>query len=621
MNRKVFIPGAIAPAQEPVAATAISTDPGRGKRKVYVPPGIEPGKGFFGRMGDKLRATGPIGETIANVPGSFYENVIEPFSIPFNKEKREALVGGVKAAGKGFLQSAGQAMVPPSARQSAFGPGSSARPPITPEQEAYHTLGEAQKARYTNIDSTAKADPVGLGLDASAALMTGGKAAGPGRMGNILMDIGRKMDPLRAAGNLAKGTAKAGRHLIREGAARTLGRSTTKGQEFIKATAEAAARGGEDLIELRAARRGQKQAEDVADDIREGFVLIKTSRDTKAGVGFGKLVTENPNVALRLSEIQQDTPALLREFGIGILEEVLPKRSGSAPHTTGDIIRHLDFNPTAGRQFASAVEGDQKLVVRAFQAMTNPRRRNDLEGMQALKTQLRSLNGEAKLFGNTEAAAVIAKMQDKVREELGTIKGYNEWAEAFSDDSTLLAQLQRSFSIQNMTTETLITKLTNLLRDRDNLDMRRRLLGELEQVTGKPIKAQIAGIVARGAGAGPEAGILRAVGKGGALFSAGSGNLLQAVGFLALIPFTNPKRMSQLVDGLVSLDRRGSQAIENIMIEVSRNLKRAGVNTSSLAPGTTVGLALTNAARRGQEPGEAEPREGLARLAPLAETP
>ena len=423
-----------------------------------------------------------------------------------------------------------------------------------------------------NIRKRLREDPAGLLLD-FAGVGPLKRLAGANKLAEV-SQVADKINPIKALARLGGKTPAAVGNL----GTGLVGFTTSKGRRVFDEAFEAGKEGGQRLDAFKAAQRGEIVGENVADEVLQGAKEISTRRKDAFGSKVDELTAKYADTSMDLDGVKGDVPDILLKYNIDVKAK----------------------NPY--ENFGSAVASEQTMVNRAVK-MVAERNTSDPKSMIALYQQLDSINGKARLVGNTRASAVVGDLRDRVRKELSKLPGYDDAAAAYRADTKMLEQMQKSLSVGNMTSETMVTKLTNLLNDRDNLDMRRRLVGELEDVTGKPLKAQVAGI--RTSEAFPT-GIRATMTSGIGGVMAGVGGALvspwMSAPFLLALPFTSPKLMGNMVSALGQSVSVGKiKAIEEAIAQVHKALP-PGMATDSM----TLGMVLSQLEQRAINPTQSD---------------
>lgn len=569
-----------------------------------------PGKGLMGTLanialGIQPLGVGPsvqdIGETVGNIPSSgmsMIRGIGELVSNPgqVSETLRKGLFGAPEAAAR--------AVLPESVASDMIGGHNPSEGSKIASALASEMFGRYMPDR---LGKTIKEDPVGTALDMSVVFPLLRRLGSIGRVLPKVAEAGEGAGKLERAGRAAlsaaveaegnpiKGLANAGKRVARDIPAKArgiaedvFGATTGKGRKVFTESFEAGLEGGERQAALRAGRSGAIGAEQVANDVVDGFKKLKGKRDVDFRDKIGKIFTEQRGTSLDIRGIRSDIPDILREFGIKPKVDAKGKFNGILTSRSGIV----------------AGSAEQRQVERAINLMLN-QRDADPQALFATKRQLDKLAGKAKMLANTDASAVIGKLRDRIRAELGKVPGFNEASGAFAADTRMLEQMQKSLSIQGQTNETLMTKLTNLFNDRENLGLRQRMIGELEEATGKPLKAQIAGLRTADPFSG---GMTGALIRGGSLLGVGgagmSGSVGGVIGFLSLLPFTSPKLMGRFMEAL-GQGRKATQGVERAMEGI-----HAMIPPGMVTDGLTVGMVIKRLTDSAEEQAAQQDEQG-----------
>lgn len=403
-------------------------------------------------------------EAFGNIPGSAVQmgkNIASAVAHPIDTV---SALGKVVGGALGEVGAAYQP-VPPGINNPAGPQGAGATGEWSPYAQEFEAVVGMMKDRYGSLDAlkqTIATDPVGFAADLSAVL-TGGGAMATGvapRVGQVAGAVGKAIDPVRAAVNMAKapitGIGKT------PGLGRAMGEisgaMTGTGYGVVKR----ALRGGK---EFRAAMAGDVSGTEILDNAKQALGALK---DARAEAYLAKLETvRNSTKTISLAPIKRQLEAQLKRFNIA--------RNGD----------DLDF---ARSTIDTKAQNKIKEVVNLIDDWGSRPGDNTPIMLDTLKRRLDDFYAET-----NNSRVMVTALKDTVR---GTISRelpqYAEMTKDYAKVSTVVKDIERSLSLgTRASADTAINKLSRVLRD--NNEFRRDLVQALDKYTDRSITGQIAG--------------------------------------------------------------------------------------------------------------------------------
>ena len=327
-------------------------------------------------------------------------------------------------------------------------------------------VGQAMMERYggaEEIKNTMITDPAGFAADLGGLLSGGaGLAAKAGIKGaQTASKIGSYVDPLSLAGKTAMKTAG----IAKRAPGAVSGMLSGVGEDVVGELYKAGKKGG---ATKQAAVRHMRDAEtagpEILDMARSGMQKLKKDRNEQYRSGMVDI--SNDATTLDFKHINE-------KFGQVIEDNTylgVPK-SKSKAHALEEVAQELKDWEKLGPDYHTP------------------------EGLDALKQRI----GDLTDWKNKDDASNRAYMEmySAVKETIEQqAPAYSDVMRDYSDASVHIMRLEKALNLKNTASaESAFRKLTSSLRNNvnTNFGQRGRLVGELEQASGKPLKAAIAG--------------------------------------------------------------------------------------------------------------------------------
>jgi len=398
------------------------------------------------------------GRTIANIPGSALETgkalgqaVIHP--IETTKNIGKLLLGAVQK--------------------------------VIPGEQEYEkyadAFGKAMIERYggmENLNKTIETDPVGFAMDAASLFTTAGavlrgvgavsKAGAITQVGKKMAEVGTKIDPLTLAGRAVK-PVYAG---VKRGVEEVTGLTTGAGRTVMQEA-------GRRAPEFVAARKGLVEARDIADEARMG---IRDFAEKKATAYRQKLeAVRGIKKEIDAKPIKERIENSLKEYGIERSQKMEISRGGRAT-----ISESFDYSRAAG------IPPNEEPYITKMLNIVDEWDDFTPAGLDTLKRKVDKFYSPS-----SESRALIAKIRDKIRQTLiDEVPGY----EAMTKEYKFLADMQddivKALSLQDSkAADTVMRKMITGIKE--SSDLRRQLMDEIKGVSGRDIKAMIAGYMSK----------------------------------------------------------------------------------------------------------------------------
>lgn len=389
------------------------------------------GTDWGNRTADSAAAT--ANTAIRNIPHSgaeFVKNTIQPIIHPINT------LGSLKDLGLGVLEKTGVV------------PGS--------EHEKYaDAVGRFFADRYggiENVRKTLETDPVGMAGDLSMLLTGGGSAAARlpgalGRAGEVAADVGRVVDPLRAAAPVAQAVGSGIGHVASELA----GVTTGVGGQPLRMATHAGLEGGPAAQAFRENLSGAAPLENAVNDARTALAEIRRERGDTYRAQMAAVNADN--TVLDFNRIDQ---GIARAEGI----KTYSGRSGTGPTQ--------NLNPaTQGvrQQMTDSIDNWRHL---------DPAEFHTPEGIDALKQQLGDIRDATE--HHTPARVAADRIYNAVRQTIvDQVPEYARVMHGYEQASRQIREIETTLSLKpNANIDASLRKLQSTLRDNVNTSFGRR---------------------------------------------------------------------------------------------------------------------------------------------------
>ncbi len=374
---------------------------------------------------------------LTNAPASavqFGKDFIQPFLHPIETATN------IKNLGQGVLQKTGL---------------------ISGEEQipAVDAVGRHFAERYgglENIKRTLATDPVGLAGDASMLLTGGGSAAGRvpgliGRVGKVVGEAGRALDPLSAVGRVAK---TAGSKVV----APLIGDiGTGTGAESVRRAAGAGYTGGRAGETFQENLRGTASMDDVVADARNAVRQMRQER--------GRIYRAE------MQRVGADTQVL--DFS---------KIDRAVRSTAGiQTFKGMPLSPSTHQ-----IRGEIELAVAEWRNL-DPRQFHTPAGLDALKKKIGDLRDSTQ-YGTPERL-VADRVYQSIRSTIvKEFPRYGKIMKGYEEASKTIKELERTLSLNpNATVDTALRKLQSVLRNNVNTNYgKRKHLADLLVNAGAP---------------------------------------------------------------------------------------------------------------------------------------
>ena len=455
-------------------------------------------------------------EAVQNIPGSAKEYgaaMIEPLKHPIETAKA---LGNV---GMGLVEKL--------------------IPGVQEEEQYWDGIAQLYVERYGSIDGLKKAiatKPVEVMGDLSAVVGgAGGAARVIGTVGKIqkVTDLGRVlqqtshiMEPvgaaMKATGAVAKPIGKIGARTTAE----LLGITTGTGYGSIKEGFAAAREGGKRWDAYKTAMREGGTGVDILTDAKSALEKLKLNRSK----GYEQKLAQvaGNNNALDVSSLFKKMDSMMGSYGIKRLDDGTLdfSQSNIRIEERANIVKLIDEidaikKPVAGNRTAVVLDRKKQVIDGFYTESSNT---------SAFTASLRS-----------ELRDILAK----------NVPGYDDLTKDYAKLSDDIREINRTLSIKSgnkMNTDTAIRKLTTALKE--NNEYRASVVQSLEEVGGKELLAQIAGLAAspylpRGA-----------MGKiiGGIQFAGGMASGME-LGYFGILAAGSPRLVGEFISVLGKASR------------------------------------------------------------------
>ena len=323
-------------------------------------------------------------------------------------------------------------------------------------------VGKFLSERYGSADKiaeTLRTDPVGMAMDVSTILSGGGSlvARAPGvigKAGEVAKAAGSAIDPLTAAGKVAKPVAK----MAGKGAAEFIGDlGTHTGSAPLKIAAQAGYEGGDSAKAFRENMRGQAPMEDAVKDARGALSNIRKERGKEYRSG--------------MADVSKDQTVL--DFS-GVDE------------AAKEMDKVASFK---GQSLSPSTEGIRtqiKDVIQEWKGL-DPKEFHTPEGFDALKKKVGDVR-DATQPGTPERLVADDAYNAIRRTIIKQAPAYAHVMKAYEEASDLIREMEKTLSVNpKASVDTTLRRLQSVLRDNVNTSFgRRKELAEFLVNSGAP---------------------------------------------------------------------------------------------------------------------------------------
>jgi len=433
---------------------------------------------------------------VTNLPSSavqFGRDLIQPIIHPIDTAT------AIKDVGKGVLQKTGV---------------------LSGEDAIPHAdaVGQFFSDRYggmENLKKTLATDPVGFAADLSTVLTGGGALAArapgmAGKVGQVVGQAGRAIDPLVGAGKIVKGAGVVGSELVG-------GLATHAGGEALRTAARAGAEGGAPATAFLENLRGKAPADEAVAAARQGL---------------GEMVKQR-GAAYRteMAKLGLDTTVL----DFTKIDDALIKASGVKTY------KGQDLSPST-----TEIRSKMTQAIQEWRALP-PKDFHTPEGLDALKKKLGDIY-EGTQPGTPERVAA-RQIYDGVRQTIiDQAPQYAKIMTAYEEASDIIKQMEKTLSLNpGASVDTSLRKLQSVLRNNVNTSY-----GSRKELAQYLVNAGAPNLMERLAGQALQPWLPRGLGRLGAQIGVelglGAGAHAAGAGLGALAPglaISSPRLMGE----------------------------------------------------------------------------
>jgi len=297
------------------------------------------------------------------------------------------------------------------------------------------------------------------------------------------------------------------------------GISTGAGFGNVKKGFESMMAGGEKSASFRAGITGKTSSESLVQEAKDAFQVIKTKRRNN-------YITSMKNVKeftqpLSISPIVSEVGDQLKKFNVFV------KGDGA-----------LDFSRSAIR-FDKPAQDTIEQIVNTMKGFGTRKGDRTVVGVDLLKQALDDL-----YTPSSKVRSFVQAVKDTARSVANKVPGYEEMSKNYNEASNLIRDISKGLSLgDKASVDTAFRKLTSALRQ--NNEMRRKFVAELDEAAGGALSSKIAGqqlsaLLPRGL-----AGVLSGVGG-----AASIGLGVAVLPLLKVAALTSPRLIGELVSVL-----------------------------------------------------------------------
>ncbi len=492
---------------------------------------------------------------IGNVPGSGLEMAKSAYAAGSHPIDTALKVGGVIAgsgheAGRRFLGT-----------------------PDTENAQEFRQAGGNLLDMLKNPGRTLVEDPVGVATMAAGAIGPAARMAGLSKIAGAA----DAFNPIGVSLDAAGAVATKGPELLRKGFAQAGKVSTGRSAGALNDIFEVGKSGNKRAISQ--ATNAMRKPGIAIEKMGQDFIkALEDLKDERASVYQAQAPTwtwKDPSAPFDLDAFKRDIIAKM----VGE-HKVKPLFN---PQTTGPGLGPvIDFDFKGSPISLPTQQNKMKMVVNDIMTWDD----NTPQGLDILKRRIGNAIDPAEDSQGTKA--FISGIKADLRKGMGEkIQNYNETMKDIEAASDILDEAKAVMGTASDNPETVINKITAILKDTPNMALRRRVAKDISAISGNDFLAQAAGL-----------DLSQAIGSGlvgrnmlwaGPALAAGTGEMSS----LYAMPFTSPRAMGEL---MLALGKTSGQVrkITDFMRDLHSQIP-PGVSVEGL----TVGAVLDHLDRHG----------------------
>lgn len=434
-------------------------------------------------------------------------------------------------------------------------------------------VGQFYKDRYGGLQSlhdTLIKDPVGAVSDIATLLTGGGALAAKlpglaGKAGMLAARAGSVVDPIANAGRGAVAVGKGAGYLASEGLGKT---SFTGSGDAIRTAAESGYKGETSFLDN---LRGTVPVTKVLDDLDSGISTIKQ----KAQASYRKDMANLPDASIDPTPIHDQFAKIMADADS---PGTMPLAAKIDDTDLAKIKKVKDVIDDATTETKNQWVPKSGPIGGKWEDVTVPKP-VDIFELDALKQKLSGMYPEQGTK-TPQVQRVIASINDTIRGEIGKVSpDYLATMEKYSDAQDMLGDIRKSLSAtDSVGADTKLMKLRRSLVDSPQGKRASAMVDQIEDASGKPIRAQIAGQAMQNwfPGGGHLAAKLAGLGTAGGGLTAMTAAM--GPGALALAPAFSPKAMGYGAYGAGVAARAGVPVFNAVVpsVEAQRGIAQIG---------------------------------------------
>lgn len=323
--------------------------------------------------------------------------------------------------------------------------------------------------------------------------------------------------------------------------------------------------------------------EQIGEDVIVGLKKIKEDMSLRYQDRLSKIKYKDSADPINLEEFKAQTMGIMEEelkaeaiYQNGRLVDIKPSKGGVSEGT---------YSPPSKIGIGDRSQLDAAMdVLEEINAWTD----DTPVGLDVLKQKLGNLYETN--VKHKEAGRFTSVVQKNLREKLGEkVSGYDEMTSDYAKVSGQLDEFDTIFRSGAESREAFLNKLTDLIKEPANFDMRRRVMEDLVVATGHPVVHEVAGaLLSQWA---PKGLIGRSYLAGAATGIVGTGAFFDAhlaAGMLVLLPLASPKVMGAFFQVVVGGGKRNyAKFAEGTMRKI-----HAAIPPGMITEGLTVGAII-----------------------------
>ena len=432
----------------------------------------------------------------------------------------------------------------------------------TENTQLFRQLGRFYIDRITNPGRTLVEDPFGIFMDLSPL----GRPLAGVRAGASATRVGQGLqaaNPLRTIPKAAVSTGKGVAELGVRGGSYAADFFTGFPGRYYQQGTKAVRAGGSRAKQFYGALRENIGPIDVLDDFRSSINRVKETRRIQYQAQLPKLKLTEGTLSLK-------------DVRVNLLDKL--KDDFRVNYTLEDGRVILDFSDST-----LSATGPQRRIQRLVNEIYDW---NDIsvQGLDILKQRIGDIHEPGTRFARSNV--IVDETYDSLRNLLiDNVDGYKKLVGDYEFLSNALADFDRILGGGSINPETALSKMTSVLRESPTAELRNTVIQQLEELSGKPIVDQIAGLEL--SQKVPKNLVGRSIAAGALM--GGALEVEALFPLLRVMPFTSPRLVGEFFGAL----GYGAKQVDKITKLLEKI--HAALPATAITEGLTIATAIKKA--------------------------